>query len=182
MADKNDQDRRAAAIKEAARWIAKLDAKARSGGPKTDAGKKVSSRNARKHGVTSIDIERRFDEGTETPQWMFRLGRHLEMMAGSDDPVGALLFRKAMIAAWRHSMAQDALDMELATSTYPIADINKKHTAWASDAIHGVDNAGSLLAAKKARTLSGYVARFRSERDNAIRLLRKRWMDRMLRC
>ncbi|MCZ8017183.1 MULTISPECIES: hypothetical protein [Pseudomonadota] len=173
--------RRAAALKEAARWIAKLDARAKSGGPKTEAGKQVSSRNARKHGITSRDIERRIDEGLETPQWLFVLGNHLRIMADEDDPFDALLVRKALIAAWRHGLAQDALDMEVATSLHPSVELNKTHNGWASDAIHGVDSVGSLTGASKARKMSGYAARFRSERDNAIRMLRRRSMDRLRR-
>ena len=92
-----------------------------------------------------------------------------------------MLVRKALIAAWRHGLAQDALDMEVATSLHPSIELNKTHNGWASDAIHGVDSVGSMANASKARKMSGYAARFRSERDNAIRMLRQRSMGRMRR-
>lgn len=166
--------RRQAALKEAARWLAKREMKARSGGPKTKAGKKVSSQNARRHGVTSKDVERRLDGGLEIPEWLFVLSDQLRSMADESDPMGAVLIRRALIAAWRASLAQDALDLEMATSAYPSAELGKTDVRWASDAIHGIAGGGDEVSAAKARKLAQYAARFRSERDNAIRLLRLR--------
>ena len=166
--------RRQAALKEAGRWRAKREMKARSGGPKTKAGKKVSSQNARRHGVTSKDVERRLDGGLEIPEWLFGLGDLLRSTADESDPMDAVLIRRALIAAWRASLAQDALDLEMATSVYPAAELGKTHVRWASDAIHGIAGGGDEVSAAKARKLAQYAARFRSERDNAIRLLRLR--------
>jgi hypothetical protein len=168
--------RRQAALKEAGRWLAKREMKARSGGPKTKAGKKVSSQNARRHGVTSKDVERRLDGGLEIPEWLFALGDHLRSTADESDPMDAVLIRRALIAAWRASLAQEALDLEMATSAYPAAELGKTHVRWASDAIHGIAGGGDEVSAAKARKLAQYAARFRSERDNAIRLLRLRSM------
>ena len=170
--------RRRSALKEGARWLDKQQAKRRLAGPKTEAGKKISSQNSRKHGVTSRDVERRFDEGVDVPDWLFALASHLREMADGEDPMDAHLIRKALIAAWRVGMAQDALDMETATSLYPAVDLKKTRAGWASDALHGVAGKGSAMSTSKAEKLSYYAARFRSERDNAIRLLRQRSLSR----
>jgi hypothetical protein len=95
-------------------------------------------------------------------------------MADENDPMGAVLIRKALIAAWRASLAQDALDLELATSAYLGAELHKSYESWASDAIHGVAGRGGEVNTATAKKLARYAARFRSERDNAIRLLRLR--------
>ena len=100
------------------------------------------------------------------------------MIVNESDPMDALLVRKALIAAWRVDLAEQALDMELATSAYPAVDINKTHTGWASDAEHGLSGGGSSVTTKGARKKAYYAARFRSERDNAIRQLQKRYLSR----
>lgn len=171
---KTEAERRAAAHEHAVQWLAKQKMKARSGGPKTKAGKKISSQNSRKHGVTSKEVESRIDAGLDIPEWLFLLGDQLRAMVDESDPMGAVLIRKALIAAWRASLAQDALDLELATSAYPGAELGKTHGRCASDAIQGVPGGGDEVSAAKARKLAQYAARFRSERDNAIRLLRLR--------
>lgn len=175
--DESERGRRSV-LKEGARRLAKQQERRRLAGPKTDAGKKISSQNSRKHGVTSRDVERRFDEGVDVPDWLFALARHLRDMADGTDPMDAHLIRKALIAAWRVTMAQDALDMEMATSLYPAVDLKKTRAGWTSDALHGVAGRGSAISTKKAEKLSYYAARFRSERDNAIRLLRQRSLSR----
>lgn len=43
IAAQNEEKRQLAVLKEAARWLAKIDAKERLGGPKTQAGKRISS-------------------------------------------------------------------------------------------------------------------------------------------
>lgn len=148
--------------------------KARSGGPKTKAGKKVSSQNARRHGVTSKDVERRLDGGLEIPEWLFALGDHLRSTADESDPMDAVLIRRALIAAWRASLAQEALGLEMATSVHPRAELGKSQVRCVSDAIHGVAGGEGGVNAANAKRLAQYAARFRSERDNAIRLLRFR--------
>lgn len=171
---KTEAERRAAAHEHAVQWLAKQKMKARSGGPKTKEGKKISSQNSRKHGVTSKEVESRIDAGFDIPEWLFVLGDRLREMADENDPMGAVLIRKALIAAWRASLAQDALDLELATFAYPAAEIHKSYESWASDAIQGVAGHGVDVNAANAKRLAQYVVRFRSERDNAIRLLRLR--------
>ncbi len=173
---KTEAERQAAAHEHAVQWLAKQKMKARSGGPKTKEGKKISSQNSRKHGVTSKEVESRIDAGFDIPEWLFVLGDQLRAMVDESDPMGAVLIRKALIAAWRASLAQDALDLELATSAYPGAELHKSYESWASDAIHGVADRGGEVNAATAKKLARYAARFRSERDNAIRLLRLRGM------
>jgi hypothetical protein len=174
VARKTEAERRAAALERAAQWLAKQEMKARSGGPKTNEGKKISSQNSRKHGVTSKEVETRIDAGLDIPEWLFVLGDQLREMADENDPMGAVLIRKALIAAWRASLAQDALDLELATSAYLGVELHKSYESWASDAIHGVAVRGGEVNVATAKKLARYAARFRSERDNAIRLLRLR--------
>ena len=166
------------ALEEGARWLARQQEKGRLAGPNTGACKKISPQNSRKHGVTSRDVERRLDEGIDVPDRLFALARHLRNMADGTDLMDAHLIRKALIAARRGTMAQDALDMEMATSLYPTVDLKKARAGWTSDAFHGVAARGSAISTKKAEKLSCYAARFRSERDNAIKLLRQRPLSR----
>jgi hypothetical protein len=174
VARKTEAERRAAALAHAAQWLAKQKMKARSGGPKTNEGKKISSQNSRKHGVTSKKVETHIDAGLDIPEWLFVLGDQLREMADESDPMGAVLIRKALIAAWRTSFAQDALDLELARSAYLGTELGKSYESWASDAIHGVAGRGSEVNVATTKKLARYAARFRSEQDNAIRLLRLR--------
>ncbi len=172
------EHRHRSALEEGARWLVKQQEKGRLAGPKTAAGKEISPQNSRKHGVTSRDVERRQDEGVDVPDWLFAVASHLRNMADGTNPMDAHLIRKALIAAWRVTMAQDALDMEMATSPYPAVDLKKTRAGRTSDAVHGVAGRGSAMSTKKAKKLSYCAARFCSERDNAMRLLRQRSLPR----
>lgn len=153
---KNDNPSEEELLAEALIFIEEVEASRLTGGPKTEAGKRISSRNSRKHGLMSKDIERRFDEGLDLPDWLFALADQLRAMADDSDPTDAHLVRKVLIAAWRASLAQSALDIEMAGSVCLAHD------------------KGQLANTKKAVKLSYYAARFRAERDNAIRRLRQR--------
>lgn len=142
------------ALEEGARWLARQQEKGRLAGPKTAAGKKISPQNSRQHGVTSRDVERRLYESVDVPDWLFARARHLRNMADGTDPMDAHLIRKALIAAWRVTMAQDALGMEMATSLYPAVDLKKTRAGWTSDALHGVAGRGAAISTKKAEKLT----------------------------
>ena len=153
---KNDNPSEEELLAEAVIFIEGFEASRLTGGPKTEAGKRISSRNSRKHGLMSKDIERRFDEGLDLPDWLFALADQLRAMADESDPTDGHLLRKALIAAWRASLAQTSLDMEMSASVYPAHDKER------------------LAITRQAAKLSYYAARFRAERDNAIRRLRQR--------
>lgn len=128
--------------------------------------------------MSSRDVERHLDKGVDVPDWLFALARQLRNMADGTDLMDAHFILKALIAAWRVTMAPDALDMEMATSLYPAVQLKKTRAGLTSDALPGVVGHGSAISTKKAEKLSYYAARFRSERDNAIRLLRQRSLSR----
>lgn len=62
---KNDNPSEEELLAKAVIFIEEVEASRLTGGPKTEAGKRISSRNSRKHGLMSNDIERRFDKGLE---------------------------------------------------------------------------------------------------------------------
>ena len=74
---KNDNPSEEELLAEAVIFIEEVEASRLTGGPKTEAGKRISSRNSRKHGLMSMDIERRFDEGLDLPDWLFTLADQL---------------------------------------------------------------------------------------------------------
>lgn len=70
--------------------------------------------------------------------------------------------------------------MEPPTSLYPIAEMQKTYNGWVSDALHGITGASQQGVTKSMKKLSYYAARFRSERDNAIKRLHQRCLERSL--
>ena len=159
MMSRSEEPNQEELFQEAAAWIASVEARKVSGGPKTDAGKRISSRNSRKHGLMSKDIETRFDRGLDIPAWLFTIADQLRSMADDNDSIDAHLVRKALIAAWRAVLAQNLLDLEMASSADCAADEELN------------------FYTKKAKKMSYYTSIFRAERDNAIRRLNRRHLD-----
>lgn len=162
-----------AVLREAARFLRGRDRQRGRGGPQTKAGKAIAAQNARKHGVTSHAIEQQYDAGENIPDWLFNLRDGLVAYVDAGDPLDDHLMRKALIAAWRHALAEQALTQEMA-ALYPAADLAKSFNGWASDALHGVLGSAGIVDTAAVSRLSRYVRRFRAERDKAIRTLVQR--------
>ena len=82
--------------------------------------------------------------------------------------------------AARKTLAFDALDMEPATSLYPTVEMQKTYSGWVSGALHGIAGDSLQGVIKIMKKLSYYAARFRGERDNAIKRLHQRRSERSL--
>lgn len=174
MMSRSEEPNQEELFQEAAAWIASVEASKLSGGPKTDAGKRISSRNSRKHGLMSKDIETRFDNGLDIPDWLFALADQLRAIAEEDNPTDAHLIRKALIAAWRAELAQAAIATELTTAPYLPSPFDAAEAA--AEGTGSSDDPRDLscrTASQKTKKLSYYAARFRAERDNAIWRLRR---------
>jgi len=87
---------------------------------------------------------------------------------------------QAVSFAWRASPAQDTLDMALVTSLYPHVGMQKTNSGWVSGALHGIAGDSLQGIIKRRKKLSYYAARFRGERDNAIKRLHQRCSERSL--
>jgi hypothetical protein len=70
--------------------------------------------------------------------------------------------------------------MEPATSLYPIVEMQKTYSGWVSGALDGIAGDSLQGILKRMEKLSYYASRFRGERDNAIKRLHQRYLQRSL--